>query len=81
MNFLATPEGLSEHMLSTVVSLEAPELEQQSEQLRREASDNLKQVVDVEDRVLELLSSVEGKLLDDDQLVTTLSVSPALTAC
>lgn len=75
VNFLATSEGLCEHMLSTVISLEVPDLEAQSDQLRREVAENSKQVLDVEDRVLELLTSVEGKLLDDDQLVTTLAVS------
>ena len=75
VNFVATNDGLSEHMLSTVVSLEVPELEQQSEQLRREVADNFKQVMEIEDRVLELLTTVEGKLLDDDNLVITLMVS------
>ena len=79
VNFIATMEGLSEHMLSTIVSLEVPELEVQSEQLRKEVADNVRQVVEVEDRVLELLTSMEGRLLDDDQLVMTLTVRwPAL---
>lgn len=81
VNFQATSEGLCEQMLSTVVSVEVPELESQSEQLRREVAENFKAVAEVEDRVLELLTNVEGRLLDDDSLVMTLMVRVCACLC
>ena len=75
LNFMATSEGLVEQMLVIVVSSEAPDMEVQSEQLRREIADYGRLVADMEDRVLELLSGdVSEKLLDDEVVITTLSV-------
>ncbi len=68
-------QGLVEQMLAITVASEAPDLEVQSEQLRREIADYGKLVADMEDKVLELLSGdVNESLLDDESVITTLSV-------
>jgi dynein heavy chain len=51
LNFSATSEGLVEQMLGIVVTSEAPDLEIQSEQQRREIADYGKLVADMEDKV------------------------------
>ncbi len=80
LNFSATSEGLVEQMLGIVVTSEAPDLETQSEQQRREIADYGRLVADMEDRVLELLSGdVSTRLLDDEHVITTLSESKAVS--
>jgi dynein heavy chain len=82
LNFMATSAGLSEQMLGIVVLSEVPDLEAQNEQLRWEVAEYSRLVADMEDKVLEVLSTdVDEKLLDDDAVTTTLAVRSVALCC
>ena len=75
INFMATTEGLEDQMLGIVVATEEPELEETRGKLIVESAANQQQLKELEDKILELLSSAEGNILDDEVLINTLSAS------
>uniref|UniRef100_A0A7S2P1M5 Uncharacterized protein n=1 Tax=Leptocylindrus danicus TaxID=163516 RepID=A0A7S2P1M5_9STRA len=77
LNFMATPEGLEDQMLSVLVKAEEPELEQQREELVLEDAENKRQLQEVEDQILHLLKHSKGNILDDEVLIDTLGTSRA----
>ena len=62
-------------MLGLVVKAEAPDMEKQNEQLIVEEAENHKQLSDIENTILRLLDAAEGNILDDEELIDTLSAS------
>ena len=79
LNFTATPAGLQDQMLGVVVAKENPEMEQQRQKWVQETAENSMQLQKTEDKVLELLSSVEGNILDNQDLIDTLSDSKQIS--
>ena len=77
LNFMATPEGLEDQMLSVLVKAEEPELEHQREELVLEDAENKRQLQEVEDQILYLLKHSKGNILDDEVLIDTLGTSKA----
>ncbi|TYZ61102.1 hypothetical protein PybrP1_000394 [[Pythium] brassicae (nom. inval.)] len=75
LNFMATEEGLQDQMLGIVVAKEEPVLEQQREKLVLEDAANKKTLKEIEDKILYLLQSAEGNILDDERLIDTLGAS------
>eukprot|EP00494_Astrolonche_serrata_P034421 UN34690 len=75
VNFMATLEGLDDQMLNIVVKCDEPELERKREELVIENAKNAKQLADIEDKILHLLSTSKGNILDDEQLINTLQDS------
>lgn len=74
LNFLITPAGLADQMLGVVVAAERPDLEALKAQLVVQGAENSRQLAEIEDRILEVLSSsqVGGH--------TDLDVQPGATA-
>ena len=66
LNFMITPQGLQDQLLGIVAAKEKPELEEKKNELIVESAKNQKQLKEIEDKILEVLSSSE--------------VSPALPA-
>ncbi|KAM3865367.1 dynein axonemal heavy chain 6 [Diretmus argenteus] len=75
INFTVTKSGLEDQLLSDVVRLESPDLEEQRNQLIVSINDDRNQLKDIEDRILKLLFSSEGNILDNEELVQTLQKS------
>ena len=75
INFCITPTGLEDQLLGLVVREERPELERQREELILTMANDRRQLQELEDRVLRLLSESQGNILDDEVLVHTLSES------
>jgi len=75
LNFMATPEGLSDQMLGIVVAKEEPETERKRGNLVVESATSKAQLKEIEDRILELLSNAKGNILDDEELINTLATS------
>uniref|UniRef100_K3WFJ4 Uncharacterized protein n=1 Tax=Globisporangium ultimum (strain ATCC 200006 / CBS 805.95 / DAOM BR144) TaxID=431595 RepID=K3WFJ4_GLOUD len=75
LNFMATEEGLQDQMLGIAVAKEEPVLEQQREKLVLEDAANKKTLKEIEDKILYLLQSAEGNILDDERLIDTLGAS------
>eukprot|EP00744_Colponema_vietnamica_P000902 GILI01001554.1.p1 GENE.GILI01001554.1~~GILI01001554.1.p1 ORF type:complete len:2075 (+),score=684.51 GILI01001554.1:415-6225(+) len=75
LNFAITPQGLEEQMLAQVVALESPELEQKKNTLVVSNAKMRKELKDIEDKILYLLSNSQGNILDDEELINTLAAS------
>merc|ERR1719421_37236 len=75
LNFMATPDGLEDQMLGLLVAKEEPETEKKRQNLVVESAQSKAQLKEIEDRILELLSSAKGNILDDEELIDTLSNS------
>lgn len=78
LNFMITPDGLEDQLLGIVVAKERPELEEMKIQLLLQSAANKKQLQELEDKILEVLSSGEGNILEDETGIQVLSSSKVL---
>eukprot|EP01041_Mallomonas_annulata_P000989 gene989-1935_t len=79
LNFMITPEGLQDQLLGIVVSQERPDLEEQRNQLIVESAENKRLLKEIEDRILHIMSSSSGNILEDETAITTLKDSKTLS--
>jgi dynein heavy chain, axonemal len=75
LNFMITPEGLQDQLVSIVVARERPELEEERNALIIQSAENKRQLKDIEDKILEVLSTSEGNILDDETAIKVLNSS------
>jgi len=75
INFTVTLEGLEDQLLGLVVREERPDLEKAKNNLVVSLAADKKQLKELEDKILRLLSASEGNILDDEVLINTLSDS------
>jgi dynein heavy chain len=78
LNFMITPEGLEDQLLGIVIAKERPELEEMKVQLLLQSAANKKQLQELEDKILEVLSSSQGNILEDETGIQVLSSSKVL---
>lgn len=78
LNFMITPDGLQDQLLAITVARERPDLEAEKNLLIIQGADNKKQLKEIEDKILEVLSS-EGNILEDETAVQVLSSSKVLS--
>ncbi|VDD84535.1 unnamed protein product [Mesocestoides corti] len=79
INFMITPMGLTDQLLGIVAAMEKPELEAKKNQLIIESAENKRTLKDLEDKILEVLSSSEGNILEDETAISILSSSKTLS--
>ncbi|MBN3303948.1 DYH3 protein, partial [Amia calva] len=79
LNFMITPLGLEDQLLGIVAAKEKPELEEKKNQLIIESAANSKQLKEIEDKILEVLSSSQGNILEDETAIKVLSSSKVLS--
>ncbi|KAK5855255.1 hypothetical protein PBY51_005374 [Eleginops maclovinus] len=79
LNFMITPQGLQDQLLGLVAAKEKPELEEKKNQLILESAANNKQLKEIEDKILQVLSSSEGNILEDETAIKVLSSSKILS--
>ncbi|XP_076154944.1 dynein axonemal heavy chain 3 [Alosa pseudoharengus] len=79
INFMITPLGLEDQLLGIVAAMEKPELEEKKNQLILEGAANNKQLKEIEDKILEVLSSSQGNILEDETAIKVLSSSKILS--
>ncbi|KAL1115992.1 hypothetical protein AAG570_005487 [Ranatra chinensis] len=79
INFALTMDGLADQLLGIVVAKERPDLEQKMQTLIVEGANNRKALKEVEDSILETLSSVKGNILEDETAVNILDSSKTLS--
>lgn len=60
LNFAITPAGLADQLLGAVVERERPDLQAQKRQLVVDSAQNRKQQLEIEDRILHVMSSNKG---------------------
>lgn len=78
LNFMITTVGLQDQLLAITVARERPDLETEKNQLIVQSAENKKQLKEIEDKILEVLSS-EGNILEDESAVQILSSSKVLS--
>ncbi|XP_049904030.1 dynein axonemal heavy chain 7 [Epinephelus moara] len=78
LNFMITPEGIQDQLLGIVVARERPDLEEEKQALILQGAENKRQLKEIEDKILEVLSSSEGNILEDETAVEILSCSKVL---
>eukprot|EP00118_Oscarella_pearsei_P019988 m.215265 g.215265 ORF g.215265 m.215265 type:complete len:3605 (+) comp39831_c0_seq13:113-10927(+) len=79
LNFMITPLGLEDQLLGIVAAKEKPELEEKKNQLIVESAANKKKLKEIEDQILEVLSSSQGDILEDESAIQILSSSKILS--
>ena len=79
VNFAVKEQGLVAQLLAIVVQEEKPSLEQQNSELVIAVARGNRQLYELEDDILRLLSTAEGSLLDDPELVNTLQNSKTIS--
>ncbi|NXU51136.1 DYH3 protein, partial [Turnix velox] len=79
LNFMITPLGLQDQLLGIVAAEEKPELEEKKNKLIVESAANKKQLKEIEDKILEILSHSEGNILEDETAINVLSSSKDLS--
>ncbi|XP_020624937.1 dynein heavy chain 12, axonemal-like [Orbicella faveolata] len=79
LNFMITPEGLEDQLLGIVVAKERPDLEEERQALIVQSAANKKQLKEIEDKILETLSSSEGNILEDETAIQILDSSKVLS--
>jgi dynein heavy chain, axonemal len=72
INYGVTMDGLANQLLNVVVANERPDLERQWADLVTEMSENAQLLVSLEDTLLRELSSSQGNILDNSDLIATL---------
>ncbi|KAF5272727.1 hypothetical protein FQA39_LY07754 [Lamprigera yunnana] len=80
VNFTVTPSGLEDQLLADVVRLERPDFERQRSELIVRINNDKAQLKAVEDRILKLLFTSQGNILDDEELIETLNESKETSA-
>lgn len=75
---MITPLGLEDQLLGIVTRKEKPELETVKNQLILQSAANKRNLKEIEDRILEVLSASEGDILEDEKAVEVLSSSKIL---
>ncbi|KAJ3194173.1 Dynein heavy chain 3, axonemal [Irineochytrium annulatum] len=78
VNFMITPEGLEDQLLGIVAAKERPELEEEKNRLVLASASNKKQLKEIEDKILHILSSSQGNLLEDSTAIDALTSSKVL---
>ncbi|KAM8960487.1 dynein axonemal heavy chain 3 [Pelodytes ibericus] len=79
LNFMITPLGLQDQLLGIVAAKEKPELEEKKNKLIIESAANKKQLKEIEDKILQVLSSSQGNILEDETAIKVLSSSKLLS--
>lgn len=75
INFSVTKSGLEDQILSDVVRLERPDLEEERNRLIVNINNDKNQLKAIEDKILKMLFESEGNILDNEELINTLNDS------
>ncbi|KAL2642111.1 hypothetical protein R1flu_009698 [Riccia fluitans] len=79
LNFAITPEGLEDQLLGEAVRYERPDLEEQKTQLVVQGAENQKQLKNIEDRIIEILTDQAFNILENDKAIEIISSSKLLS--
>jgi len=79
INFTVTIDGLEDQILGDVVKMERPDIEAKKVQLLLSMASDKKKLNELEAQILHDLSSSTGNILDNEQLIETLSNSKVMS--
>jgi len=74
-NFSVKQDGLEEQLLGVVCGMEQEKLERKKNDLVMSVAVGRRTMVELEDKILDLLANAKGSLIDDSSLVETLEAS------
>ncbi|EAR85626.2 dynein heavy chain (macronuclear) [Tetrahymena thermophila SB210] len=74
INFMITYEGLNDQLLGILVKKERPDLEEEKERLIIEGAQNKAQLFEIEEKILQVLSS-DKNILTDEEAIKVLTAS------
>ena len=80
VNFTITLGGLEDQLLGITVERERRELEEERQKLIVSNAGFKKQLKEIEDKILEMLSNASGDILEDEELINTLGASKQTSA-
>jgi dynein heavy chain len=72
INFAITPKGLEEQLLAATIEQELPDVAQKKSALVVQNAAMNKELTEIEDKILFLLSSAEGNILDNVEVINAL---------
>lgn len=78
VNFAISVDGLVDQLLGIIVARERPELEEERSQVISQINENKKNLEDIENKILSVLFSSKGNILEDEIAIKTLSSSKVL---
>jgi len=78
LNFMITPVGIEDQLLGILVAKERPDLETSRSELIVQSADNKKTLKEIEDKILHVMSSSQGNILEDATAIEILSKSQAV---
>ena len=79
LDFAITLEGLSDQLLALVVAKERPDLEKQKDELVTQSAKNARELKQLEDQILEVLSNSDGNILDDERAIKIITDSKSVS--
>jgi len=79
LNFMITVVGLQDQLLNIVVQAERPELAEDKARLVVEGAENKAQLEETENKILHVLQTSQGNILEDETAINVLSSSKALS--
>ncbi|GAB1598116.1 dynein heavy chain 3, axonemal-like [Argonauta hians] len=79
VNFVITPNGLEDQLLGIVAAREKPHLEEKKNKLIIESAQNKRQLKDIEDKILDVLTNSQGNILEDETAILVLSSSKSIS--
>lgn len=77
LNFFVTQDGLEDQLLGITVAKERADLAKQKNELTESNARMKRELKELEDKILYMLSNSQGNILDDEELINTLSQSKA----
>ena len=75
INFTVTMKGLEDQLLVDVIKNERPDLEERKDKLVVSIASDQKQLLDIEEQILQMLANASGNILDDEELINALGRS------
>ena len=78
LNFTITLDGLSDQLLGVVVAKERPDLEASKNELVVQGAANARKLKEIEDKILHVLSSSEGNILEDETAIAIITEAKSL---
>ncbi|XP_056634815.1 dynein axonemal heavy chain 7 [Diorhabda sublineata] len=79
VNFMITSVGLEDQLLGITVAKERPDLEAEKNSLIIQGAENKRALKEIEDKILMVLSTSQGNILEDETAVQILSSSKVLS--
>ena len=80
INFTVTMDGLEDQLLVDVVKQEQPELEMKKDKIVVELAECKRQLKEIEEKILKLVSEAGENILEDEELINTLDQSKVTSA-